>query len=103
MQLCCLLFPPQFLQVIVPLLFQIGFLLNLGLVETVDDGVLALDDEHALDLWHRRSVFSPHSRRQGKTDLSLVLEADLADLHASILFEIGPGRVDDGDVILFVA
>jgi hypothetical protein len=35
--------------------------------------------------------------------LSLVLEADLADFHRPVLFEIGPGRVDDGDVILLVA
>jgi len=33
----------------------------------------------------------------------LVLEADLADFHAPVLFEVGPGRVDDGDVVLFVA
>lgn len=34
---------------------------------------------------------------------SLVMEADLADVHATILFEIGPGRVDDGDVVFFVS
>lgn len=59
-------------------------LLDLGLVEAVDDGVLALDDEDALDL-------------------ALVLEADLADGHAAVLLEVRPGRVDDGDVVLLVA
>ena len=38
-----------------------------------------------------------------ESHLSLVLEANLADFHAPVLFEVGPGRVDDGDVVLFVA
>lgn len=67
------------------LLKEVGLhLLDPGLVEAVDDGVLALDDEDALDL-------------------ALVLEADLAGGHAAILLEVRPGRVDDGDVVLLVA
>lgn len=33
----------------------------------------------------------------------MVLECDLAHVHGPILFEVGPGSVDDGDVVLFVA
>lgn len=67
------------------LLKEVGLrLLDAGLVEAVDDGVLALGDEHALDL-------------------ARVLEADLADGHAAVLLQVGPGRVDDGDVVLLVA
>ncbi len=42
--------PAQLLEAVVTLLFEIGLLLDLCLVEAVDDGVLALRDEHALDL-----------------------------------------------------
>lgn len=59
-------------------------LLDAGLVETVDYGVLALDDEHALHL-------------------AGVLEADLPDGHAAVLLKVRPRRVDDGDVVLLVA
>jgi hypothetical protein len=31
------------------------------------------------------------------------MKADLASSHAAILLEIGPWRVDDGDIILLVA
>ena len=41
-------------------------------------------------------------RIKKETCLALVLEADLADVHAAVLFEVGPWRVDDGDVVLFV-
>jgi len=41
--------------------------------------------------------------KEVETYLALVLEADLADVHAAVLFEVGPWRVDDGDVVLFVA
>jgi hypothetical protein len=34
---------------------------------------------------------------------SLVVEADLADVHAAVLFEIGPRGVDDGDVVFFIS
>lgn len=37
------------------------------------------------------------------THFALILEADLADSHAAVLFEVGPGRVDDGDVVLLVS
>jgi hypothetical protein len=70
--------------VVVLLLFQVGILLDLCLVEAVDDGVLPLGDEYLLDLF-------------------VVLEAHLADCHAAILLKVGPGGVNDGDVILFVA
>jgi len=67
------------------LLQEVGLrILDTGLVQAVDDGVLALNDEEALDL-------------------ARVLEADLADGHTAILLEVRPRRVDDGDVILLVA
>lgn len=75
---------PQLAKTVLPLLPEVGVLLDLGLVEAVDDGVLALRDEDALDL-------------------ALVLEADLAGGHAAILLQVGPGRVDDGDVVFLVA
>lgn len=34
--------------------------------------------------------------------LSLVLEADLSHLHAAVLFEVRPGRVDDGDIVFLI-
>jgi hypothetical protein len=39
----------------------------------------------------------------GRGYLALVLEADLACLHAAVLFEVRPWCVDDGDVVLLVA
>lgn len=62
---------------------EIRELLDLGLVETVDDGVYAGLNEDFLDFL-------------------LVFEADLAGGHAAILLEVGPWRVDDGDVVSFV-
>lgn len=59
-------------------------LLNLGLVEAIDDGVLALNHMDALDLL-------------------VVLETDLTYGHAAIFLQIGPWSVDDGDIVLFVA
>jgi len=47
--------PAQLLEAVVTLLFEIGLLLDLCLVEAVDDGVLALRDEHAFDLRADRS------------------------------------------------
>lgn len=32
-----------------------------------------------------------------------ILECDLADVHGPVLFKVGPGRVDDGDVVFLVA
>lgn len=75
---------PQLLEAVLPLLLQVGLPLDLCLIEAVDDGVLALDDVHALHL-------------------AGILEGDLADLHAAVLLEVGPGRVDDGDVVLLIA
>lgn len=42
-------------------------------------------------------------RREDQGYLFVVLEAHLAHSHAAVLFEVGPWRVDDGDVVLFVA
>jgi hypothetical protein len=36
------------------------------------------------------------------SDLLVVLEADLAGRHAAVLLKVGPGGVDDGDVVLLV-
>jgi hypothetical protein len=36
------------------------------------------------------------------SDLLVVLEADLAGRHAAVLLKVGPGSVDDGDVVLLV-
>ena len=58
--------------------------LDLRLIESVDDGVLPLRHE---DLLH----------------LALVVEADLSGDHAAVFLEIGPWRIDDGDVVLLVA
>ena len=69
---------------VVLLLLQIRMLLDLGLVEPVDDGVLALGHKYTLDLL-------------------VVMKADLTSSHAAVLLEIGPWRVDDGDVVLLVA
>ena len=35
--------------------------------------------------------------------LLVVFETDLAYRHASVLFEVRPGRVYDGDIVLLVA
>lgn len=75
---------PQLSAAVLSFLLQVGLLLDLGLVEPVDDGVLALGHEDLLDL-------------------AMVLEADLPDGHAAVLLEVGPRRVDDGDVVLLVA
>lgn len=83
-QLRGLVLLPNLPEVIVLLLLQVGLPLDLCLVEPVDDGVLALGDEDA-------------------ADAAGVLEADLADLHGAVLAEVGPGGVDDGDVVLLVA
>jgi len=74
----------QFLKPVVPLLLQVGLLLHLCLVEAVDDGVFAL-------------------RHKDTLDFAGVLETDLADFHAAVLFEVGPGCVDDCDIVLLVA
>lgn len=76
--------PPQLLQHLVPLVLQIRLPLHLCLVEPVDDGVLARGDKHA-----------PH--------LAGVLEAHLADVHGAVLFEVRPGGVYHGHVVLFIA
>jgi hypothetical protein len=86
--------------VVVLLLLQVGVLFDLGLVESVDDGVFALGDEYLLDL---RGVSGWSTVGGMDTDLLVVLEADLAGGHAAVLLEVGPGGVDDGDVVLLVA
>lgn len=80
----CLITTSQLLEAIVSLLLKVWLLLYLCLVETVDDGVLALGDQDAL-------YFAG------------VLEADLADLHAAVFLEVGPWCVDDCDVVFLVA
>ena len=74
----------QFLEPVIPLLLQVRLLLHLCLVETVDDGVFTLRNKDAL-------YFAG------------VLEADLSYFHAAVLFEVGPGCVDDCDIVLLVA
>jgi hypothetical protein len=67
------------------LLLQVGLrVLDAGLVQAVDDRVLTLSNKEALNL-------------------AGVLKADLADGHAAVLLEVGPRRVDDGNIILLVA
>lgn len=82
--LCCAVLLPKLTPPVLPLLAQVRVLLDLGLVETVDDGVLALNHVNALDLL-------------------VILEADLAHCHAAVLFQVGPWRVDDSNVVLLVA
>lgn len=74
----------QLLEAVVSLLLKVWFLLYLCLVEAVDDGVLALGHEDALDL-------------------AGVFEADLADFHAAILLQVGPWGIDDCNIVLLVA
>lgn len=69
---------------IIELLLQIGLLFDSCLVEAVDNGIFALGGKNAFYF-------------------SAVFEAYLADVHASVFFEVGPGRVDDCDVVLFVS
>lgn len=80
----CLVTTSQLLEAIISLLLKVWLLLNLCLVKTVDDGVLALGNQDAL-------YFAG------------VLEADLADLHAAVFLEVGPWCVDDCDVVFLVA
>lgn len=35
-------------------------------------------------------------------NLALIMEADLANVHTPILFQVGPGGVNDCDVIFFI-
>jgi hypothetical protein len=79
-----LLHVPPLPQPVLLLLLQIRLSLHLGLVEPVDDGILPL-----------RHQYAPH--------LLGVAEAHLADVHGAVLLEVRPRRVDDGDVVLFVA
>lgn len=78
------LIPPQRLDPIVLVLPEIRLLLHPRLVKPVDDGVLPSRHEHA-------------------PDLARILERDLADVHGAVLAEVGPGRVNDGHVVLLVA
>lgn len=47
---CCLIFGSQLLEHVVLFGLEVGLLLDFGLVETVDDGVLAIGDQDAPDL-----------------------------------------------------
>lgn len=84
LELSILVFLAKLLETILLFLLQVGLLLHLCLVEAVDDGVLALRNEDPLDL-------------------AVILETNLANLHAAILLQVRPGGVDDGDVVLLVA
>jgi hypothetical protein len=74
----------QLLETVIALLLQVGLLLHLCLVETVDNGILALRYEYALNF-------------------AGILEADLANFHAAVLLEVGPWGVDDCDVVFLVS
>lgn len=62
---------PEILFPVFSLLRQVGILLDLGLVEPVDNGVFPLLNIHPLDLF-------------------LILEADLASRHATVLLQVRP-------------
>lgn len=103
----CLLALAQLPLAVVPFLFKIRLLLHLSFIEAVDDGVLALGHENALDLGicEFGGLFSrgfPPALECG-IYFAVVFECDLADVHGPILLKVGPGRVDDGDVVLLVA
>ena len=66
------------------LLPQIRILFQLGLVQPIDDDVFALLDVGALDLL-------------------VIVKGHLPHGHAAIFAQVGPGRVYDRDVVLFVA
>lgn len=77
-------FATNFFIVVVFLLLEIGLLdLGLGLVQPVDDCVFAL--------WHEDAF-----------DETWVFKRNLANVHGAVFFQVGPGRVYDGDVVFFV-
>jgi hypothetical protein len=55
-KLCCLVSLAELPEAVVLFLLEVGLLLHLCLVEPVDDGVLALDHEDALNLCERPGV-----------------------------------------------
>ena len=80
---CCAAWSRQrrVLQAVLALELQVGLLLDLGLVEAVDDGVLALGDEHTLDLRRRRVSRRRAARgRRGPTYFARVLKLSLAPI-----------------------
>lgn len=78
-------------------------LLNLGLVESVDDGIFPLSHKDPLDLVKKSENEIPRCLGGGETAyLLVVVEGDLTDCHAAILLEVRPWCVNDGDVILLV-
>lgn len=101
MLLSFLVLHAQLARAVVLFLLEIRLLFDFGLVEAVDDGVLALGDEDSLDLLG--ISFLPARDGLRGYYLALVLEADLADGHAAVLLEVGPWRVDNGYVVFLVA
>jgi hypothetical protein len=75
---------PQLSLPILLLLSQIRVFLDLGLVQAVDNRILALAHIHP-------------------PDLLVVLETHLTRRHGAILLQVRPRRVDDSDVVFLVA
>ena len=74
------------------LLLQIGIFLDFRLVQTVDYGVLTLDDENLLDLFSMMRVNTietiEKNDEEATSDLSWIFERDLAYGHAAIFLKI---------------
>lgn len=95
---------PQFTSAVLSLLLEVGMFLYLCLVEAVDNRVFALFDEDSLDLVGSESGCKIRIPGLGRgTNLSLVFEADLANSHATVFFQVRPWRVYHCDVVLFVS
>lgn len=69
-------------------LLQVGVFLNLGLVESVDDGVLPLTHKDPLDLAEESEKEVSMSNGGGMVNLFVVVERHLADCHAAVFLEV---------------
>jgi hypothetical protein len=82
-------------------LAQVRKLLDLGLVEPIDDGVLPLLNMYALDLVYVISIGTMNESTC--TYLPLILEPNLTHRHTPILLQITPRRIHNRDVVFLVA
>ena len=102
---------PQLAQPRFLLLSQVRVLLNLGLVESIDNRVLARYHMYALDLGvvsvelvtHNHLVEGAGRTERGTiTYLLVILEPNLTNSHAPVLLQVRPWRVNNCDVVLLV-
>ena len=78
-----------------------------GLGEAIDDCVGAGRDEGfedlGLDVGGLKEIDKGKKGERGLRYLLLIIKAHLASRHTGILVQVGPGRVDDRHIVLFVA